>query len=88
LNGEADLIGFAPDDFDGDGCGGSDGVAGIAAIGEDLFDKREGAPRCAQHRSRAITILDASLMRFKDETATIGIDKRVTRKRQLDPVFR
>ena len=29
-------------------------------------------------RSRAITILDAGLMRFKHEAAAIGIHKRVT----------
>ena len=57
----------ALDDFDGDGCGGSDGVAGIAAIGEDLSIKgKDAAMRAApvpRHHD-----LDAGLMRFKHET--------------------
>jgi hypothetical protein len=77
LGGEADLIGLAPDDFDGDGCSGSDSVAGIAAIGEEPFDKGEGPPRGAPQPPGAIAILNASMMGFEPETAAIAIDEPV-----------
>ncbi|MHB1101277.1 MAG: hypothetical protein ACYC0C_00565 [Devosia sp.] len=39
--------------MDGDGCGGSDFVTGIATIGEELFDEGEGPARGAQQRTAA-----------------------------------
>ena len=74
---DAELIGFAADDFNSDGCGGSNSVAGVSAIGEDLFDKGEGPSRRAQQRPGAIAILNAGMVGFEDETAAIGVDKRV-----------
>ena len=58
LDGEADLAGVLSDDLDGDGRGVRDPVAGVAAIGEDRFDKGEGVARGLQGAA-AVPVLDA-----------------------------
>src|SRR5687768_721360 len=59
LDGEADLIGLAADDLDGDAGCGRDARALVASVGEDLLDEGERAARGSQQRTRPVTILHA-----------------------------
>ena len=77
LNGEADLIGLAPDDLDGDAGGGRDTRALVASVREDLLDEGERAARGGQQRARPIAILHAGGMGEEDEATPVGIDEGV-----------
>jgi hypothetical protein len=73
VDGEADLIALFLDDLDGDVRGGCNALTGITCIGEDALDEGERAPRCSEHRSCAITILDARRVRHQQERSSIRV---------------
>ena len=57
---------------------GSKLVAGIAAIGEDVSDEREEAPRPADETCRAITILNACRDHLNAEQQSDAVNDEVT----------
>jgi hypothetical protein len=77
VNSEADLIGVLAHDLDRDQRGRGDLCPGVSAVGEDLLDEREDAPRDSQKRSAAVAVLDARRVWFEHEATPVGVDERM-----------
>jgi len=75
---ESDLIGMPANDLNSDGRGVSNSVGGVRAVGESTLDEWERFARGYLQRHRAVTVLDRGSVGLEHESATIGVDQRMT----------